>query len=60
MTRANDWKLLNIIKKNLTPEPARVLDPILIIIKMENKQNGLSEELLLQQIRPKSKSIIEV
>ena len=58
MTRANDWKALTITKENSTQDPAKVLDPILIIIKMVYKLNGLSEKLILKQSRPKPKGIM--
>ena len=58
MTRANGWKALIIIKKNSTPVPARVLDPILIIIKMVYKLNALFEKVARKQSRPKPISII--
>ena len=44
ITRANGWKLLTITKINSTQDPAKVLDPILIIIKMVYKLNGLSKK----------------
>ena len=58
MTSPNGWKPLTITKKNSTQDPAKVLDPILIIIKMVYKLNGLSEKLVLKQSRPKPKSIM--
>ena len=58
MTRANGWKPLAFTKHNSTQDPAKVLDPILIIIKMVYKLNGLSEKLVLKQSRPKPKSIM--
>ena len=57
MTRAKGWKPLTITKKN-TQDPAKVLDPILIIIKMVYKLNGLSEKVVLKQSRPKPKRIM--
>ena len=60
MAIANGWKPLTIIKKNSTQDPAKVLDPILIIIKMVYKLNGLSEKLVLKQNRQKPKSIMQV
>ena len=58
MTRANGWKPSTIIKRNSTSDPARVLNPLMIIIKMVYKLNGLSEKLVLKQSRPKPISII--
>ena len=55
MTRANGWKPLAFTKHNSTQDPAKVLDPILIIIKMVYKLNGLSEKLALRQSRRKPK-----
>ena len=58
MTRANGWKPLAITKKNSTQDPAKVLDPILIIIKMIYELNGLFEKLVLKQSHPKPRSIM--
>ena len=58
MTRANGWKPLAFTKHNSTQDPAKVLDPILIIIKMVYKLNGLSEKLVLKQSCPTPKSIM--
>ena len=58
MTRANGWKPLTTTRKNSTDDPAKVLDPILIIIKMAYKLSGLSQKLVLQQSRPKPESVM--
>ena len=58
MTRANGWKPLTITKKNSTQDPAKLLDPILIIIEMVYKLNGLSEKLALRESRRKPESLM--
>ena len=51
MAKANGWKALTIIKKNSNQDPAKVLDPILIIIKVVYKLNGLEVRRMYIKLR---------
>ena len=58
MASSNGWKPLTITKNNSTQDPAKVLDPTVILIKMVYKLNVLSERLVPKQSHPKPKSIM--